>query len=824
MANGDDDNSTMSQEEFNKLLDAKLKRQTKSNEQIKEEIALRQTLLDLMDDEIGYFEKQEAADLLRIRQLKHEIKAQTDQMDKLLERLATEKDLTDEQRQRMLAQAAAFAKTAAALEKKIALLKEAKKAAGNVGEQFDTWLGKLQLNDSYLKTFSGGLVNAAFQAGGLRRAFDEIGKTLAKRLSPKQIIGTFVGNIEQQTTQMVGKASSAFADFTGQTMERQEDYRGSIVKVARAQATLGVGIIENTKTFTDLYTSLASFKHLNKATQEELVQTANILKRFGVDGKTFGQTIEFAQLALGKTVPEAQALTREMASFSKQLKKSAGEVMKDLTRMEGVIAEFGARGVEEFKKLAKAADTAGVSIDTVASVGKNFDFLEDAVPRIARLNTLLGRNALDAMKVMRAPLEERSRMILDAVKKTMNLESAEARHNKILIAQHLGYRDVGEMMRMVNNQTKELTESQKQLNARGLTQEKLAELAENATPPLTVLSAAMEQFVIFLFPLIDMLREVTTYLAENVSTEFMEFAGVIILISLGLSLISLAFGGIFKVIGKLIKLTPLAAIGTKALTTATGGLAVAATAATPAMAALSRASMGFIIPMTIIAVAIAVVVVELIDFMKVAIKAGVPIMDLALAVTALGFAFAMLGKVALPTLLGAGAVAIGVGALAVEFNLFSSNNLNAVAVTFKSMAAVVAKNRNPFFLWAQGIKDFASAASDSKEDIENISKWIANMNQLNRKVGKVEVIESMTKFTTTSVEGIKEARALIHELRFGGAEDTAKAIENMINAFNTKTQKMLLAAMPKDIVIKLDDYEMGRWVRRKNKEQLRKPN
>jgi hypothetical protein len=265
----------------------------------------------------------------------------------------------------------------------------------------------------------------------------------------------------------------------------------------------------------------------------------------------------------------------------------------------------------------------------------------------------------------------------------------------------------------------------------------------------------------------------------------------------------------------------LAAFGSKATAAGIKLMGISAAEATGPMGALTAASAGFIIPLAIIAIAVAAVVIQLIDFMKVAIESGVPILDLAFAVTSLGVAFALIGNVALPALLGAGAVAVGVGALAVAFNLFSTDNLQAVAVTFKSMAAVVAQAQNPFLLWSSGIKDFASAASDSKEDIENISKWIANMNQLNRKVGKVEVIESMTKFTTTSVEGIKEARALIHELRFGGAEDTAKAIENMINAFNTKTQKMLLAAMPNNIVIKLDDYEMGRWVSRKNKAELR---
>jgi hypothetical protein len=819
MADGDD-NSSMSQEEFNKLLDERLKRNAKSNDQLQDEIALRKTLLGMLDDEFGYFDKQEAADRLRVSKMKLMIKMQTDQVDKIVEKIAKEKDLSDEERKRLLEQAAGFAKEAGAIEKKIKSLHEAKTAAAGVGQQFDLWLGKLQLNDSYLKTFGGSLVDAAFQAGGLRRAFDEIGKTLAKRLSPKQIIGTFIGNIEQQTTQMVSKASSAFADFTGQTMQSQDAYRGSIVRVARSQATLGVGIIESTKTFTDLYTSLASFKNLNPAVREELAMTANELKRFGVDGKTFGQTVEFAQLALGKTIPEAQALTKEMAIFSKQLKMSAGEVMKNLTRMEGVIAEFGATGVEEFKKLAKAANAAGVAIDTLASVGKKFDFLEEAVGTVARLNTILRSNALDVMKIMKAPLAERSRMILDTIKNTVNLERADMRHNKILIARELGFKDVGEMMRVMNNETQKLTESQKKLNERGLGVEDLAKLAADATPPLTVLSAAMEQFVIFLFPLIDMLRAVTTYLAENVSPEFVEFAGAVLLIAVAIGFIKFAFGWFIKGIAAIIKLTPLAALGSKGMAAGIKLMGLSAKGATGPMGALSAASAGFIIPLTIIIVVIGLVILTMIDFAKSAMTMNTSLMDLALGVAILTAALVAAGGGFLFVIGGAFSLAVAIGVLGLALTTINTDDLQALSGIFQSIAKTPG---NPFGTWVAGLEAFAKTASDSKEDIENISKWIGSMNQLNNKMGKVEVIESMTKLTTTSVDGIKEARHLIHELRVGGASDTANAIKDMIDAFNTKTQKMLMAAMPANIIIKMDDYEMGRWVSRKNGQQLKRP-
>ena len=789
----------------------------KAQAALKEEQAIRKTLIDTMREQLGLQGTEAELQAEKLASLSAEYEASKKLLDLEIEALAVKKsagEISDADYSATLEQIKGYQLLNAEAEKRyenekelqaLAATGDAKrqKSLDSLGSALSSNLLKFTLiGDKWRTGIAGAVADLAESGASMGDIFKKVGETLKKQFSFKNIIGSFIGNVIQQTTlavKAVDEARTEFVKAAGTVMTTEQ--KNMVTEISQAQHEYGVSIVGATKNYALLNSQVAGFRQLGAAAQKEITLAVNQFEALGISAQSSANFLTFAQKAMGKTGKEAVGMMNKIYDFSRTVSASGEQLMQQFMQYEGDLAQFGDQMGQEFINLASLADKTGVSMGKLIGIAKKFDTFRGAAKAVGHLNTLIGKNVLNMKKMVGLPFSEKIKYIGQTLERTGQSFATMGRHRQKAFAAALEV-DVSTMMKIVSGAA---DEEEKAFAKLGISTEDMKESAKAAVPIMKMLKVSMEKFIVALEPLITGLRTVVEWFA-GLSTETVRMIGYVALAVVVIIGLVKAFNGLGAVVTTVTTLFPAFA------TSASTGLATAGKGMGSFLKSIQGGLKG-----ALILILIAVAFLILAAAMWIFVKAFANLLDLsgniaefAVMMGQLTLAMTQLTLAGVLGMLGMAMLAQGIGLLALSLLLVDEDELFAIRDIFVSIAKVP---NPPFGEWAAGIRSFALAAEGSLDSLKAFSNFMFTMALLDllggNKDGGIEqtvrLFTAVGSVDSDSIKGIEETRKLVTELRLAAEGDTADAIAKLLTGVQSALNKK--QEVP-PIIIKIGEYEI----------------
>lgn len=345
------------------------------------------------------------------------------------------------------------------------------------------------------------LLKGLVSAKALGKVFKEMSGILKVAFGPIGFLAFGITNMFQMAFAL-DKASAQFASVTGAGRE----FEDSMIGAFKGTAKFGVSMENASKAMSDLYVSYVGFNDVSDKTRTEMVRSAAMLEKIGVNAQTAAEGMNYLQYSLGETAKDAQGFSNRMARMAKALGLPAGVLQEQFVGLIPKLALFEGGGVKTFSKVAQAAKDLGMSVKTGTSdlmkMVEGFDEFESAASKVATMNLVLGGSFLNAYDMVMAaddPVKQ-LKMLQDAVGASGKTFDAMNYHEKKYAAQGLGI----EMHNLQKLMKGELTLEEAQMTS----QEKLAEAISDASDMMTKFNQALQRLAPFFDSLLRVLMPV----------------------------------------------------------------------------------------------------------------------------------------------------------------------------------------------------------------------------------------------------------------------------------------------------------------------------
>ena len=161
------------------------------------------------------------------------------------------------------------------------------------------------------------------------------------------------------------------------------------------------------KTYQGLFKASTAFRQASAKDQDAINTLGMTLeRRLGVPAAASTKAIEELTLAFGKTQPQAQRLTANLALLGKTLKVGPAKMMADFAANSSTLAKFGLPKVtEQFGRLAEVQAKSGVAMGTLIAGMEKWTTFEGALTAASNLNAVFG-TTIDGLEIMDITIKE----------------------------------------------------------------------------------------------------------------------------------------------------------------------------------------------------------------------------------------------------------------------------------------------------------------------------------------------------------------------------------------------------------------------------------
>tara|TARA_R110001592_G_scaffold15188_3_gene66733 strand:+ start:8220 stop:10712 length:2493 start_codon:yes stop_codon:yes gene_type:complete len=790
-----------------------------ANRLLKEEQAIRETLLGVQAEQVAQEEISKELKASRLAALEVESQNTKKMLDLEIERLAkaqAEGKLTQDQIKAQVALLKGLKQVNDEKQKELEATLKIKKAEEEAAatkaaaldrmeNEFGKTLQKFTLiGDGWRTGFMGAMADVMESGADTGEVMGRLAKKMKDNFSMKNIAGSFVGNVIQQTTLAVNRMDQAYSDFTRNTGQAMTDQQADMaMSVSDSQQTMGVTMDVAVNNLGELTKGISDFRSLSTTAKKATLEQATAMERLGVSVHQTSEFMNFAQKSMGMTTDESITMQNSLFSLSQNVAASQSELQSQMISMAPKLAAFGKNAERVFKRLAIQADKTGVSIDKLAAIGDKFSTFRDAASNVGRLNQLLksmgGSGAFDMRKLVNMDTAEQLEYIQDVMQKSGIDAQNMGMHMKRAFAGVLTGGDVAAFMGLFEN---EVSATDKALADMGMTQEEVNKAAEDATPVMMILKATMDKFVVAIKPIVETLRAVVGWFADLDPTVIRVIGIVLIVIGVILFL-SKVIGAFAAILAPITALTGGASAGIVSLgaagMAAAGGIGMLGLAMIKLGAGVALFGLGVLMA----AGALYIIVLAFAKLIE------MPLGELTVDILALAGGMGLMLLAGIGALVGFAGLAVGIALLGIALLTVKTDDLQALATIFES----VAKAKDPpFAAWTTGIKSFAVAADETMISLLGLMNMISVASIMADLFGNNEGVEATTrlfsavsKIDSEDIEGIREVRELVTELRIAGETDTASAIAKMIEAMD-KISKRKQEIPP--IIVKVGKHEL----------------
>jgi hypothetical protein len=563
-------------------------------------------------------------------------------------------------------------------------------------------------------TASGAILNmgaSLFASDDWAENFKSMGAALFDFVGPVNILSNLIDKLFEATFAMdaaakgIGSATGITADFTG-----------VISGTTSELAHIGVTAQDAGAAISALQANYSAFNPTAEAANTELVKQLTTLNKLGLSLQSGTQMIDHFRRSMNMSETEAGKMTTKIVRAGRNIGLSSQQMATDFVNMSKTLAAFGSQSDEVFLEFQAQAKASGIAANELLELAQGFDTFADAATKTAKLNAVLGTN-LSGIQMINMAHGDRVNFLREELKAQVgNMENLDYYTQKLIAAEIAGG-DVAKAQKLINMNTAQLADYNKDMETMAETQEKMAEAARKFVPilelignafteiannpelmeDLAVAAQAIADGVVWLVELIPTLVEhwkavlvVMGLVSLAWAAAKLKFAAWVVGVKTGAASTGPAVTGMLKMIG-----TGIIALGKAFLTGGAqiGAGGAAASPAIPIMTALAIASVALAIAFAAVAVAVVAVVWGIVQLFTLFFEnaGNLPLVVMSLyglaggmAMLAMGAAGALAGAAAL------GLLSVGVMALKAAGILEIGAAMEAIGAGFVDMGVGIA--------------------------------------------------------------------------------------------------------------------------------------
>ena len=386
------------------------------------------------------------------------------------------------------------------------------KHSERVGKELAGWTG---VTSQWKDTLYGSFVEVIKVGGGLKSAGDmvrQLGKNAGAIL--ENAIGSSVMKVQEATMGLAVETFNVQAGFEKSTSSGGQ-YADQIENLGTSFRSLGLGIAEAAAAFQSLEENLSRFRLMNKQTQDSLSLLVATLEKSGVNTATASKNLNFMMGALGKTAPEAEHLTRQLAGLADSLGVAASTITEDFGQAIKQLAHYGDRMENVFGKMKAAAMALNTDISTLLNFTEQFDEIASAGKAAASLNALMGAQVINPMEMMALDSADRMRFLVEQMHDSARAAELAANPRGVLAFARLsGIKDTSLALKVLQGDIQAFDEMQAKMKLVAKEEEAMAEQARRAMDTVKMLKVMMENFAIGIQPVVGFFHDIVVGIAD----------------------------------------------------------------------------------------------------------------------------------------------------------------------------------------------------------------------------------------------------------------------------------------------------------------------
>lgn len=373
------------------------------------------------------------------------------------------------------------------------------------------------------------------------------------------------------------KVATSFAAATG----AGRGFSGVIQEAQANSRAFNVSLEESGKATQALFEGFIGFTSASKATQTALAETTAQLGKFGVDGQSAVNLLNFFSANLGKSTEESAALTKQLAMMGPRIGISTAKITRDFQSALPTLAVYGDKAIDVFQGLAGAARMAGVETSKLLDLANKFDTFAGSAETAGKLNAILGTQ-ISAMEMLNMKENERIETLISSVQATGVAFKDLGRFEQKAIAAAAGISDLSEAQRIFGMSLSAFRDQQREMDKSAKVQEEFNEALKAMIPLKEKFMSLFSRFVPLITPFLEGL-----HYALDVMGDFLDYFEPETLRSIGTAVGVLA--------GGFVAFKTLTAVGgiISSLSAGLSALSATAPAAGAGMQAAGQGARGF---------------------------------------------------------------------------------------------------------------------------------------------------------------------------------------------------------------------------------------
>jgi hypothetical protein len=336
----------------------------------------------------------------------------------------------------------------------------------------------------------------------LRLMFNETVEAMKTLFSPTNLLNNLLAGMASSIASAVkewDEQINAFEKATG----LGEVYNDLVFDLSRNNLDLGVSFQTSAQAVGVFLNEFAGFSKLTDDTKTQVAETAFVMDRLGVSFQDFSKTASFMMDTLGQSFESVNKFRGEAMALADDLGIPLQQVFKGFNEAAPKLAKWGEQSTEVFKKLVVQAKALKMSTSELLNVVEGFDTFDNAVPKVARLNAVLGGPYLNTIELMKMKENERAEAMVKAFHASGKVWESLSAQEKQAIARAAGINDMTTATKMF---TQSIDEYRSSLGKQAVDEEeakKRAEATMNITEKMNSIFSALAVIIRPIVAVID---------------------------------------------------------------------------------------------------------------------------------------------------------------------------------------------------------------------------------------------------------------------------------------------------------------------------------
>ena len=421
--------------------DGRLDEAKQENELLREQLKLRQRLIDL---EVERFKELKKSGVIDQQAFDQSIEAARNQ-----EASYAKQQAAIDKRSRSIGREAKSLETTDALVDSIGTKfgLSTSKAGGMSKQIFNAWKGMVKL-DGFTK--------------GTAKLFRNLADSVLSAVHPMNILESLASAIWKESIEYFFRIDEAISKMNATIADGGKTARaaGKAVRFG-----MGVDIEQATAAAGGLASSFTAFTSMNEKAKTSLIGMSAELERVGLGAGESGKGMNFLTRSMGMTAKKGVKVWKGLAASASAFGKTVPEMSSDFMSASKVLMAHGPKMISVFKDLEATAMASGLALDTLLSVAGKFDTFDSAAGAVGNLNALLGGDYLNTLEMMNMTENERISALKGSLEMAgKNFDQME-RFERKAIAEQMGM-DEAQLAQMMNASGKEARKARREAKKR----------------------------------------------------------------------------------------------------------------------------------------------------------------------------------------------------------------------------------------------------------------------------------------------------------------------------------------------------------------------